>query len=1442
MAARGTIRLRRAAPPAPIPSTSAVLGLAAARARKSPEQLDYEAALEVQSVGLQERQERQKRRELMLEQSTLPSLFKYMPPGGKDVQSAAAQVVAEVPASEPLPAGNAAIPPRLAEQTEAGPSSALTAPKATNVTPALAPRNPSRKGKEREIPRPLEAYEELPPSKPKATSSRNATAARTLARATARAAARRQLPSLTDRPPAAAASLSSKPASGASGPRRNPVGVQLLSEHMHKQVFPGAQLPAPSDALLDISKWHLGQHGLSGDGAAVLPEISLDLPPLEGENVRDHFHALGAYAAEPYLSAAKEFAAAELPPMPERWETGRPGWTRYGRDGKVTAVENLDGETVVSFDVETLYKLSPYPVMATASTPNAWYSWLSPSIFDSPPEEEPPTQDPWDKSTPDCYPHTLVPLFKNNGPAIVVGHNVGYDRARTAGEYALARTQTRWLDTLSLHVATRGITSVQRPAWMKHRKVKIENESNRAETLNMLREQAEQTEDNWLAEALREARSTVDETPCNSWEDMTSLNSLADVAALHCGVRIDKSARDRFGDEEVCHASELRHELNELLTYCATDVKITHDVYKVVLPLFLTSCPHPATFAGVLAMGNSFLPVDSSWEDYLRKAETMYQELREEVRIALRSLADRLRDAGPDVNDPWSSQLDWSPKTARWTDGESHTAGREVTETEVPAWYGPAAADRVALLDNKSKRSLLPLLMRMRYRGYPVFYLAEHYWCFKAPIEDIPELIPLHGAPVELSSKDDRLADHLDTSVFFRVSGPGANRRAQLLSKASAKDVKNGLLTAEYPDMLVAAVQGKLEDDLEALVKCAEDTLAAGCKTDWGSQLDWAPTIADAAEKQKQEKAKRGTWPKWYWDLTVPVTNKKVPAGELDLTMRKSVAPLLLRMRWHGYPLAYSKEHKWIYRVPLDEVSDEPESNLFTDKQVVLSDAADERLADDAYAYFRIPHKDGEGNNVGNPLSKAFLTAVENGDLSSALAADSDTQLANAASKAVNMNTLCSYWISSRERIMNQFVVYDGERGMILPKMITMGTVTRRAVEATWLTASNAKKNRVGSELKSLVRAPPGYAIVGADVDSEELWISSVMGDSQFGVHGGTAIGWMTLEGTKSAGTDLHSKTATILKISRDAAKVFNYSRIYGAGKPHAIQLLLQGGGKLTREEADKLATDLYKQTKGRKTFGKKSSNRVEYLWHGGSESYLFNTLESIALMARPTTPALGCGVTRALRKSFLAIGNSYLPSRINWVVQSSGVDYLHLLITAMEYLITKYGINARYLISVHDEVRYLATEEDKLRTALALQIANVWTRALFCYNLGFDDMPQGIAFFSAVDVDHVLRKETDMACTTPSNPDAIAPGESLDIDALLARCSSLGESRLEPLPRVPGGAAPVSIVRDRESAEHRRYVTAQADARLGPARAWLAAQAKMAEHEPNAGPVRAKL
>lgn len=71
-----------------------------------------------------------------------------------------------------------------------------------------------------------------------------------------------------------------------------------------------------------------------------------------------------------------------------------------------------------------------------------------------------------------------------------------------------------------------------------------------------------------------------------------------------------------------------------------------------------------------------------------------------------------------------------------------------------------------------------------------------------------------------------------------------------------------------------------------------------------------------------------------------------------------------------------------------------------------------------------------------------------------------------------------------------------------------------------------------------------------------------------------------------------------------------------------------------------------------------------------------------------------------------------FITSRVNWVVQSSAVDYLHLMLVAMKWLCEEHAINARFCISIHDEVRYLVCSEDRHRAALALQITNLLTRS----------------------------------------------------------------------------------------------------------------------------------
>lgn len=918
----------------------------------------------------------------------------------------------------------------------------------------------------------------------------------------------------------------------------------------------------PPEELVELAKDHLRRHDLLGKTTDKTDPIAFDLPGLQApttQSLDEHFHRLGKDAAEPFFTYAKDFANASLPPAPRKWER-QSGWTRYYQaDGLPMTTEAIAApdEAMLSFDVEVMWKENPFAVMACAASPTAWYVWLSPWLLG---EKENERQ--------------LVPLGDPTKERIVVGHNIGYDRARILEEYDLKQTRNFFLDTMSLHVAVNGMCSQQRPTWLKHKKNRELMERTKNDTDEMQR-------------LLAEGAVSHDEEEL--WVSRSSINSLREVAKFHLNIAMDKSVRDNFGE---LNREEVLARLDELVSYCAKDVEITHKVYSIVFPNFLDTCPHPVSFAALRHLSSVILPVNKSWETYLEKSAAKYKELSlavEERLIALTEKALEFKDDEKWSSDPWLNQLDWSGQEVKMTKG---------TKTEPP------------------------------------------------------------------------------------------------------RPMKN---------------------------------------------------------------QKMAGFPKWYKDL---FPKKDSP---INITVRTRVAPLLLKLSWSGHPLCWSDIYGWTFRVP------RVEREAYLAKAMKQCDMKDEkipRLRDDTEGvYFKVPHKDGPLARCTNPLAKGYLGYFENDILTSAY---------TYAKEALEMNASCSYWISARERIRSQLVVYekdvqlakgqeeqDTDLGYILPQIIPMGTVTRRAVENTWLTASNAKKTRVGSELKAMVKAPPGYSFVGADVDSEELWIASVLGDAIFKLHGGNAIGFMTLEGSKAAGTDLHSRTASILGISRGDAKVFNYGRIYGAGLRFAAQLLRQFNPSLSDSETIAIATKLYAATKGQQ-----SERRVLYkrkFWRGGTESFVFNKLEEFAEQRQPRTPVLGAGITQALMSSYVSKGG-FLTSRINWAIQSSGVDYLHLLIVAMDYLIRRFNIDARLAITVHDEIRYLVKNEDNYRAAMALQVANVWTRCMFAQQVGIDDLPQSCAFFSAIDIDHVLRKEVDMPCITPSHDTPIPPGESIDIQQLLAK------------------------------------------------------------------------
>lgn len=406
-----------------------------------------------------------------------------------------------------------------------------------------------------------------------------------------------------------------------------------------------------------------------------MPNISFTLPPLQGQNLDEHFHRLGAAAAKPWLNLARDFAFASLPPKPDYWNL-QSGWTKYVHqdDGSSyhVPVDHPD-DAALSFDIETLPNCHSYPIMACAVSKDAWYAWVSPWLLG---ESEDPEH--------------LIPFGNPDMHRVVIGHNVSYDRSRIAEEYSLKGTKSRFIDTMALHIAVKGISSHQRPAWKEHRKTKEEEEERRVEAIEAVENLLQNDQvlnqegiDEKKKEELRKLRSDmeeslpllqadeidIDEASSKRWEDLTSANSLADVARLHCDIEMDKDIRNDFLN---LSREDILDNIQDYLNYCGNDVNVTHAVFSRVLPAFLKACPSPVSFAGILTMGSSFLTVNESWEKYIENAEKAYRDLEENVKGRLVQLAHEAKELMVDdkwKGDVWLEQLDWTPKIAKESRG-----------------------------------------------------------------------------------------------------------------------------------------------------------------------------------------------------------------------------------------------------------------------------------------------------------------------------------------------------------------------------------------------------------------------------------------------------------------------------------------------------------------------------------------------------------------------------------------------------------------------------------------------------------------------------------------------------------------------------------------------------------------------------------------------------
>ncbi|KAK6166464.1 hypothetical protein SNE40_023149 [Patella caerulea] len=1064
--------------------------------------------------------------------------------------------------------------------------------------------------------------------------------------------------------------------------RKNEIDIQMLSDGLHKHIFKNTEKRELDEKSRIIIKSHLENHDLWNRPTEHLKDVNCSLPKLQGENIDEHFRNIAIEQTADIVNLSNVIVNARRPPKPTKWQFSK-GWTKYESNGEFKSVDFPDADILI-FDMEVLVKEGHFPTMATALSPTHWYSWCSDYVVENKFRwsDEPKLSD-------------LIPLetkrnstiTSNKNKKLIIGHNVGFDRSFVKEQYFIQKSKASFLDTMSLHIATCGLTTFQRLLY------KAGGKSMRKEVVEHTEKQKQ-----WHSDTR------------SDWKRVSTMNNLNDVYQLHCdGEPLQKSTREIFVEGSM---ADVREKFQELMTYCAGDVEATHSVFQQLWPEFLERFPHPVTLAGMLEMGSAYLPINANWERYIQQSNAIYDEMQRELKNLLMNLANEtclfLEDERY-KEDPWLWDLDWSvtnyklkketskkstsPATSTplldedETDDEEEVYRRQVinkvlrTESRIPKnsvfmagypkWYRelckrPSAEDwQPGPSQISTQMRVVPKLLRLTWEGFPLHYDEKHGWGYLIPGREDSEI------EAELDRQD---PDRDKDKHMFPIESLKA-----FVSKTKKLDIEKDLGTITPPLL--------------------------------GPDFD--SSAMDPSERSK------------HW--------KKI----------KDQTPL----------------NDFLFKSILDKhKGDGPYDVGFP-----------------GCMFYKIPHKDGVNKRVGNPLAKDYLPRIEDGTLRAAAG--------NEAQRVLLIGKMCSYWKNNQQRIEGQMAVWmkkselpktvtkqetydaDGRFGAIVPRIVPAGTVTRRAVEQTWLTASNAYVDRIGSELKAMIQAPPGYHFVGADVDSQELWIAAVLGDAFFQkVHGCTALGWMTLQGKKKDKTDLHSKTAETVNISRDHAKVFNYGRIYGAGQKFAEKLLVQFNPKLSPEEAKQKARKMYLSTKGRR-----SSDRH---WYGGSESHMFNELERIAKLEEPRTPVLDCRISKALEPDNVL--DDFMTSRVNWVVQSSAVDYLHLMLVCMRWLIDKYNLNARFSISLHDEVRYLVESEDRYKAALALQITNLLTRSMFAYKLGMNDLPQSVAFFSAVDIDVCLRKEVSMDCKTPSNVHGLCKGygiphgEALDIHEVL--------------------------------------------------------------------------
>ncbi|KAF1744944.1 hypothetical protein MXB_5258 [Myxobolus squamalis] len=891
----------------------------------------------------------------------------------------------------------------------------------------------------------------------------------------------------------------------------------------------------------------------------------------------------------------------------------------------------------------------------------------------------------------------LIPFGPcDSKPRLIVGHNIAFDRSFIREEYLPTPNFLNFIDTMSIHTMMRGYSHGQRTILTKQ--------------ATLLRKSAKS--DN---------SPTDDAVKRYSWKEQGCFGSLKALAEYYLNVKLNKSPVDLFIEARL---PRIFKRSQHLFNYCANDVEITLKVFKKIWPSYHSTAPHPITLAGMLMMAKCYIPITNRWKSYITRSDKTYRNYYVEMnRILTKIIYKHLHEGLENSSyrdDPWLKNFDW--RVACHLDDDNLEKHIKI----------PASRKAYHMKNKKLGQDILREALQVKDPEI-LYDLTEYMKWFP----DLPKSHKffaknskvLKGYPVwfEKLLKNPRFKKRVGPRPSPLAHG---TRMIPLLLKLSWNGFPLQYSNIHQWGFIVP-----------------KDLVIDGIVDIYGNVLNGKQSsLQFRVIKDKFDHN--------------PIENKVIM--EKGIWNDDSIIDDLVNQDFmHERLFGIFSSSEYIEEDV--KVEKKPQYNVKYRREIVVY----ENVCHNNY-FVPIPHPDGKDKLCGYPLGNEYTKHINSGTIVPMTGKD--------GLRFIHLYQSMSFWKNNRDRVAKQTTVYFKKEempkeyrkelsliGAIIPRIIPAGTVTRRAIERTWLTAINPQVDLIGSEFKSAVMAPEDFCFVGADVDSEEMWIASLIADAAtVGTYGGTPFSYMSIQGSKSHKTDIEFAKSMIKQYQPELTEneatikaVFLYNFTKGL---KCVELTSKGEELVLELKLD--PKTIISSNDFQKMMGKAKispSDQIEYgrlFWKGGTESEIFNILDLFTKCNIAATPILNVALPRPLLPSY--VRDEFTTSRMNWVVQSSAVDFLHMFLVTCFWLFSLLKIPARLALCIHDEIRFMVPIDKRYEAAFALHIANLYTRCAFSQKLGIYDLPQSCAFFSGVDIDKVLRKDPTIKCQTPSNPEEV--------------------------------------------------------------------------------------